>query len=94
MNLMYIKSTIVVSQNDNKYLAISTCINKYIFIILSITNKIYIYIYIYKSMIKIKLKKKIQSQPKYKCTTPPTATQVLLDHKIHPQKNKIDPICI
>ena len=45
MNLMYIKSTIVVLPNDNKYLAISTCINKYIFIILPITN-IYIYIYI------------------------------------------------
>ena len=46
-------------------------------------------------MIKIKLKKKkSKANQKYKCTTPPTATQVLLDHKIHPQKNKIDPICI
>ena len=42
---MYIKSIIVVSPNDNKYLAIATCINKYIFIILPITKK-YIYIYI------------------------------------------------
>ena len=40
---MYIESTIVVSPNDNKYLAILTCINKYIFIILSITKKKNIY---------------------------------------------------
>ena len=49
-NLIYIKSIVVVSPNNNKFLVISTCINKDLLIILPITN---IYIYIYKHKIKI-----------------------------------------
>ena len=52
------------SLNNNKFFAISTCINKDLFIILPIIN-----IYIYKHKIKIKEKKlsiaitKVQAQP-------------------------------
>ena len=67
--MMYIKSTVIVSPNDNKYLAISTCINKYISIILPITKKkkecIYIYIYI-NARLKLNLKKK-NSKANQKC---------------------------
>ena len=35
---MYIKSIIIISPNDNKYLATSICINKYIFNILLINH--------------------------------------------------------
>ena len=38
MNLMHIKSILVVPPNNNKYLATSICINKYIFNILLITH--------------------------------------------------------
>ena len=51
--LIYIKSIVVISLNNNKILAISTCINKDLFIILPFTKK-----YILKHKIKIKKKKK------------------------------------
>ena len=51
--MIYIKNIFVVSLINNKFLAILTCINKDLFIILPITK---IYIYLYKH--KIKKKKK------------------------------------
>ena len=51
--MIYIKNIVVVSLNNNKFLVISTYINKDLFIILPITN-IYIYIYI---NTRLKLKK-------------------------------------
>ena len=81
--MIYIKNIFVVSLINNKFLAISTCINKDLFIILPITK-----IYIYKNT---RLKKKILTQ---QCTTP--APQPNQDthkkHKTNPiakNKNKI-----
>ena len=54
--MIYIKNIVVVSLNNNKFLAISTYINKDLFNILPLT-KIYIYIYIYINT-RLKLKKK------------------------------------
>ena len=78
--------------NNNKFLAISTCINKDLFIILPITN---IYIYIYKHKIKIKEIKlstaitKVQAQPSQEDAK--MAVQVLLIRPTH-KKHKTNPI--
>ena len=53
--MIYIKSIVVISTNNNKILAILTCINKDLFNILPPT-KIYIYIYI-NTRLKFKNKK-------------------------------------
>ena len=90
--MIYIKSIIVVSPNNDKFLVISTCINKDLFIILPIIKK---YIYIYKHKIKIKEKKistaitKVQVQPSQKDAK--MATQVLLMRPTH-KKHKTNPI--
>ena len=77
--MIYIKNIFVVSLINNKFLTISTCINKDLFIILPITK-----IYIYKNT---RLKKKILTQ---QCTTP--APQPNQDtHKKH-KTNPIAPI--
>ena len=82
------------SLNNNKFFAISICINKDLFIILPITN-IYIYIYIYKHKIKIKEKKlstaitKVQAQPGQEDAK--MVTQVLLIRPTH-KKHKTNPI--
>ena len=55
--MIYIKSIVVVSPNNNKFLAISTYIKKDLFNILPLTN---IYIYIYINTI-LKLKKKLST---------------------------------
>ena len=55
--MIYIKSIVVVSPNNNKFLAISTYIKKDLFNILPLT-KIYIYIYINTIL---KLKKKLST---------------------------------
>ena len=57
--MIYIKSIVVISPNNNKFLVISTYIKKDLFNILPLT-KIYIYIYIYKNTI-LKLKKKLST---------------------------------
>ena len=84
--MIYIKSIVVVSLNNNKFLAILICINKDLFIILPITN-ISIYIYIYKHKIKIKkiiiisiVITKVQAQPSQEDAK--MATQVLLSDVI------------
>ena len=51
--MIYIKSIVVISPNNNKFLVISTYIKKDLFNILPLTK---IYIYIYKHNIKIKKK--------------------------------------
>ena len=98
--MIYIKSIVVVSSNNNKFLAISTCINKDLFIILPIT-KIYIYIYIYiNTGLKLKKKKKLSTTitkvQLYKASQEDAkmATQGLLvrpTHKKH-KTNSITPI--
>ena len=57
--MIYIKSIVVVLQNNNKLLVISTCIDKDLFIILPITN---IYVCVNARLKLKKKKKKIQAQ--------------------------------
>ena len=74
--MIYIKSVVIVSLNNNKFLVISICINKDLFIILPITKK-----YIEKHKIKKnKIKhKSIQAQ------SPSPAKRMLA--KMAPTKN-------
>ena len=90
--MIYIKSIVIVSLNNNKFLAISTYINKDLFIILLITN---IYIYI---NTRLNLKKKKSSTAITKVQARPSqeddkiATQVLLIRPTHKKKHETNPI--
>ena len=95
--MIYIKSIVVVSLNNNKFLAISTCINKDLFNILQLT-KIYIKIKIKIKNTRLKFKKKkklsttitkVQAQPSQEDAK--MATQVLLIRLTH-KKHKTNPI--
>ena len=77
--MIYIKSIVVVSTNNNKILTISSCINRDLFNILPLTN---IYIYINTTLKKKKKKHKHNKNLKT------TITQGLLIYKTHPQKKK------
>ena len=71
------KSIVIVSLNNNKFLAILTCINKDLFIILPITKK-----YILKHKIKIKKNNNNHSHNKKSKTSPAQPSPA----KTHSQK--------
>ena len=92
--MIYIKNIVVVSLNNNKFLVISTYINKDLLILLPITN-IYIYIYI-NTRLKFKKKKKISTaitkvQAQSNQQDAKMATQVLLIRPTY-KKHKTNPI--
>ena len=86
--MIYIKSIVVISSNNNKFLAISTCINKDLFIILPITKYIYIYI---NTRLKFKKKKIKHSHNKSTSLVQPTRCldgHTSLINKTHLQKTQ------